>query len=440
MGKLIKNHWARLIILTAASYQIAAAVSGFFWPKIFFDFLTKNLDCAVKPVPILQVINLVMGLISLSYELPLGLLAGTRIQRSLEIRLFWFPLASLGSILLYQATNPAIYYLVGTAVYFWAYTSGEIICAEPWTLPRRPERLIIMEGDKQPSPPFASEDASPEVTRLTGTNAATSSKRAAQVTRLEGSKSSDPSVRSNPYLEFKASRMLDHSDDGDDDGRASKRRNDKNLPDMAFLQEKEDDDSPPRKRHIGRNMPRRSIEEEEEDEQGSPANPIQLEDGTDSLNGFIVDDTVEEDEQQSVASTEPPATTRKNKAAATSRQQSTATSTRTNLPPLLVYGPRTERYTADDVVRPPVDDDEQAFLCPKCPDRKFGRFRYIESHCDRIHKREVLIKYMVQGCRKTFASLGQLTFHETLTTVGGLKDGRSPERYKYSIRVSGLSS
>jgi len=128
--------------------QIAAAISGFFWPKIFFDFLTKNLDCAVKPVPILQVINLVMGLISLSYELPLGLLAGTRVQRSLEVRLFWLPLASLGSILLYQATNPAVYYLVGTAVYFWAYTDGEIICAEPWTLPRRPERLKIMEGDK----------------------------------------------------------------------------------------------------------------------------------------------------------------------------------------------------------------------------------------------------------------------------------------------------
>lgn len=128
--------------------QIAAAISGFFWPKIFFDFLTKNLDGAVKPVPILQVINLVMGLISLSYELPLGLLAGSRIQQSLEVRLFWLPLAVLGSILLYQATNPAIYYLVGTAVYFWAYTSGEIICAEPWTLPRRPERLKIMEGDK----------------------------------------------------------------------------------------------------------------------------------------------------------------------------------------------------------------------------------------------------------------------------------------------------
>jgi len=62
MGKLIKNHWARLIVLTAAVYQVAAALEGFFWPKIFWDFLTKNLDVAVKPFPILQIINLLMGI------------------------------------------------------------------------------------------------------------------------------------------------------------------------------------------------------------------------------------------------------------------------------------------------------------------------------------------------------------------------------------------
>ena len=66
MGKLIKNHWARLIILTAALYQCAAALEGFFWPKIFWDFLTKNLDAAVKPFPILQIINLLFGLFALA--------------------------------------------------------------------------------------------------------------------------------------------------------------------------------------------------------------------------------------------------------------------------------------------------------------------------------------------------------------------------------------
>lgn len=137
MGKLIKNHWARLIILTASVYQVAAAVEGFFWPKIFWDFLTKNLDFAVKPLPILQIINLVMGIFFFAWEWPLGVLAGTALHRSIEARLVLLPLTALASALLYQATNPAIYYMVGMGVYFWAYSEGEIVVAKPWNLPSR---------------------------------------------------------------------------------------------------------------------------------------------------------------------------------------------------------------------------------------------------------------------------------------------------------------
>ncbi|KAL1903101.1 hypothetical protein Sste5346_000385 [Sporothrix stenoceras] len=137
MGRLIKNHWARLIVLTAAAYQVAAAIEGFFWPKVFWDFLTRNLDPIVKPVPILQIINLLLGLFVLAWEWPLGFIAGTAIHRSLESRLAVIPLASLAAVLLYQGTNAAIYYVVGMAVYFWAYSEGEIICAKPWSLPQR---------------------------------------------------------------------------------------------------------------------------------------------------------------------------------------------------------------------------------------------------------------------------------------------------------------
>lgn len=138
--------------------QIAAALEGFFWPKFFFDFLTKNFDLAVKPVPILQIINLIFGIIGLAYEWPLKYLAGTAIHRSMDLRLIWLPLASLTSVLLYQGTNPALYYLVATFVYFWDYSEGEVrersrsiglsilltsekvICAVPWTLPKRSDR------------------------------------------------------------------------------------------------------------------------------------------------------------------------------------------------------------------------------------------------------------------------------------------------------------
>lgn len=137
MGKLIKNHWARLIVLTASVYQVAAGLHGFFWPKIFWDFLTKNLDPAVKPIPILQSINLVFGLIMLAWEWPLGLIAGSAMHRSIEARLVVLPLVALAAALLYQGTNPAIYYTIGMGIYFWAYSEGEVVVAKPWSLPQR---------------------------------------------------------------------------------------------------------------------------------------------------------------------------------------------------------------------------------------------------------------------------------------------------------------
>ncbi|CZR50980.1 uncharacterized protein PAC_00855 [Phialocephala subalpina] len=137
MGKLIKNHWARLIVLTAAIYQVAAGLHGFFWPKIFWDFLTKNLDPAVKPIPILQSINLLFGLIMLAWEWPLGLIAGSAMHRSIEARLVVLPLVALAAALLYQGTNPAIYYTIGMVVYFWGYSEGEVVVPKPWSLPQR---------------------------------------------------------------------------------------------------------------------------------------------------------------------------------------------------------------------------------------------------------------------------------------------------------------
>ncbi|KAM0694493.1 hypothetical protein Q7P36_004848 [Cladosporium allicinum] len=152
MGKLIKNHWARLIILTSACYpiltttpnkdQLAGALEAFFWPKFFFDFLTKNFDAAVKPVPILQVLNVIIALVCLAYEWPLRWVAGSNLHRSMVARLLWLPLATLSAVLLYQTTNAALYYLIGCGVYFWAYSEGEVICAVPWTLPKRSDRRI----------------------------------------------------------------------------------------------------------------------------------------------------------------------------------------------------------------------------------------------------------------------------------------------------------
>lgn len=137
-----------------------AGIHGFFWPKIFWDFLTKNLDGAVKPIPVLQTLNVVFGLIMVAWEWPLPLLAGSAMHRSIELRLVLIPIGALAAALLYQGTNAALYYVVGMIVYFWAYSEGEVsfspsvlylihkikkiltinlqvIVAKPWSLPQR---------------------------------------------------------------------------------------------------------------------------------------------------------------------------------------------------------------------------------------------------------------------------------------------------------------
>lgn len=136
MGKLIKTHWARLLILSSAAYHLAASLEGFFWPKIFWDWLTKNLDGAVKPFPTLQIINLIMSLTALAWEWPLGFIAGTAFHRSIELRLVLYPLFALASALMYQATDPALYYTISIGVWFWAFCEGEIVSPKPWGVPK----------------------------------------------------------------------------------------------------------------------------------------------------------------------------------------------------------------------------------------------------------------------------------------------------------------
>jgi hypothetical protein len=123
--------------------QIAAAIEGFFWPKVFWDFLTTNLDSAVKPVPILQIINLVFGLACLAYEWPLKFIGGTAFHRSIEARLILVPLLALAAVVLYQGTNAAIYYLIAVAIYFWAYSEGEV-CGGRDSEAKCPDLLIFM--------------------------------------------------------------------------------------------------------------------------------------------------------------------------------------------------------------------------------------------------------------------------------------------------------
>ena len=64
-------------------------------------------------------------------------IAGTWVHRSIHARMVVYPMAAMSSILLYQATNPAIYYCIGMGAWIWAYAEGEQVAKVPWTLPKR---------------------------------------------------------------------------------------------------------------------------------------------------------------------------------------------------------------------------------------------------------------------------------------------------------------
>ena len=126
MGKMIKNHWARLLVLTSAVYQVGASIEGFIWPKTFFDFSDLKLEASVAPVPVLPIINMLLGLLAIVWEWPLEYVAGSAVHRSIPARAVVYAMCSVAAIMMYQTTNPAIYYLVGTGVYLWALGEGEV--------------------------------------------------------------------------------------------------------------------------------------------------------------------------------------------------------------------------------------------------------------------------------------------------------------------------
>jgi hypothetical protein len=126
MGKFVKNHWARLIILTAAVFQIGASIEGFIWPKIFWDFSTTVLDPLVRPIPFLQITNVLLGLTVIAFEWPLTYLTRTTFHRNILPRILVYPICSFAALLMYQSTDGAMYYLIGTGAYIWALNEGEV--------------------------------------------------------------------------------------------------------------------------------------------------------------------------------------------------------------------------------------------------------------------------------------------------------------------------
>lgn len=103
---------------------------GLFNPNIFFDFATSALNKTTRPRPYLQVINLSVGLLVCLLEWPLRCIAGSSFHRSIIFRFAIIPDICIPAILMYQTHEPGVYYMIGLAIYAWAYKENEV-----WPLP-----------------------------------------------------------------------------------------------------------------------------------------------------------------------------------------------------------------------------------------------------------------------------------------------------------------
>jgi hypothetical protein len=126
MGKLVKNHWARLVVLVAAAIQIGGSVEGYLWPKVTWDFSTAALDFLVQPVPALQTINLALGILVVAWEWPVSIIAGSMYHRSIHARLVMYTLSTFSALFLYQSHNSALYYILGIYGYALALSEQEV--------------------------------------------------------------------------------------------------------------------------------------------------------------------------------------------------------------------------------------------------------------------------------------------------------------------------
>jgi len=141
MGNLIYKDWARLLALTAGLYCFWAAIWGILFRKFFWDMVGGVLGPhgLIPPAsssifikitvdfPLLQIINLINGLMTMALEWPLPFLAGSVLHRSFVFRIAFYFYCSFFAIMVYQTVDSAIFYLITAWAYLRAMQLGERI-------------------------------------------------------------------------------------------------------------------------------------------------------------------------------------------------------------------------------------------------------------------------------------------------------------------------
>jgi len=129
-----------LVALASGTYLIWASIWGIFFRKFFWDMIGGTLgphglisppssaffvNIIVK-APILQILNIVLGLITLAVEWPFPGFRGSAFARSHMMKAGFYFLCSFFAILVYQSVDSSLYYLTAVVMYTRAEILGEV--------------------------------------------------------------------------------------------------------------------------------------------------------------------------------------------------------------------------------------------------------------------------------------------------------------------------
>ncbi|BGP33945.1 hypothetical protein JCM10296v2_005754 [Rhodotorula toruloides] len=147
MGALIWHDWARLLALTSGAYVAWAAFWGLFYRKYFWDFVGGRLgphgivpppqaeifEKIIVELPVLQIVNIVNGLVALALEWPLPVVKKLGIYGSIKLRLGLYVWSALVAAFVYQTAFASLFYLVTLLAYARALKQVPLC---PFGLPR----------------------------------------------------------------------------------------------------------------------------------------------------------------------------------------------------------------------------------------------------------------------------------------------------------------
>lgn len=140
MGKLIWHEYSRLVAITASVYTFWAGFWGLIWRKFFWDFVGGTMRdpggmqapsrdaffiMAIIKAPVIQLISIVLAGFIITLEFPLPYLKGTKIHRTIALRVPLLLVQAFLAVLFYQGTNGAIWSFIAAACYTRSVMLGE---------------------------------------------------------------------------------------------------------------------------------------------------------------------------------------------------------------------------------------------------------------------------------------------------------------------------